>query len=212
LKINPDRLEACPQSAKGIIFMEAIETKSIELAGVTYRISLYPDHFAENPLQDWSEMGQIFSLNRRHENYDPEAIEAAIRSNPDAVPLSYYEHGLCRWAVSGEFPMVANCPFDSVSFAGLWLPDAETIGSASGLTQAERRRFMEERARQAAEVYTQWCNGEVYGFEIERMTACTCCGSEQAEPLESCWSFYGFEDCLSEAERILAAITEGEAA
>ena len=73
--------------------MEAIETNTIEQNGQTYRVRIFHDQDAPNPLTDWSEMGTILSLNRRHVNFDPAGVEAAIESNPDAVPLSYFEHG-----------------------------------------------------------------------------------------------------------------------
>ncbi len=100
--------------------MDAIETKTVEQDGQTYRISIYADPDAPNPLKDWSEMGTILSLNRRHSNFDPAGVEQAIEHNPDAVPLSYYEHGLCLWSVAGELPLAARCRWDSVSFAGVW--------------------------------------------------------------------------------------------
>jgi hypothetical protein len=68
--------------------MEAIETEIVERDGQTYRIRIYPDADAPNPLEDWSEMGAILSLNRRHINFDPAGVEEAITGNPDAVPLS----------------------------------------------------------------------------------------------------------------------------
>src|SRR5690242_20587136 len=110
--------------------MDAIETKIIEQDGQTFRISIYADPDAPNPLKDWCEMGTILSLNRRHPNFDPARVEEAISNNPDAVPLSYFEHGLCLWSVAGELPTAARCPWDSVSFAGVWLPDTETLTSA----------------------------------------------------------------------------------
>ena len=37
--------------------MNAIETQTIERDGQTFRLSIYPDPDAANPLTDWSEMG-----------------------------------------------------------------------------------------------------------------------------------------------------------
>lgn len=184
--------------------MHAIETKTVEHDGILYRIAIYPDEHAENPLEEWCEMGAILSLNRRHGNFDPEGVEAALASHPDAVPLSYYEHGLCLWRVAGELPSGANCPFDSVPLAGVWLPDAETLASARDYGGRTRRLFMQKRARRACEAYTQWCNGEIYGYAIERLTPCGECGGEHAEPVDSCWGFFGLEHCLSEAEAVIA--------
>lgn len=192
--------------------MEPIDTEILEHSGSRFRIRLYPDPDAPNPLDEWSEMGTILSLNRRHRNFDPDAIEAAVTGNPDAVPLSYYEHGLCLWRVAGELPASATCPFDSVAFAGLWLPDAETLASARFYGGRTRRHFMRKHAREACDVYTQWCNGEVYGFEIEHLTACAACGEEQAEPVESVWGFYGLEECRDEARAMAEACGRRRAA
>ena len=184
--------------------MEAIETKTIEQDGQSYRITIYADEDAGNPLEEWGEMGSILSLNRRHANFDPGGIEQAVGSNPDAVPLSYYEHGRCLWCVAGELPAAAACPWDSVRMAGLWLPDAGTLATAANYGGRTRQLFMRKRARQACDAYTLWCNGEIYGYEIGRVTACDGCQSERHEPLESCWGFYGLESCLGEA---VAAVT-----
>jgi hypothetical protein len=144
--------------------MDAIETRTVEKDGQTYRISVYAGTCAPNPLKDWDEMGTILSLNHRHCNFDPGGIEAGIRNNPDAVPLSYYEHGLCLWSVAGELAAECRCRWDSVSFAGIWLPDGLTLASARHYGGRTRHHFMRKRARQACEVYTQWCNGEIYGY------------------------------------------------
>ena len=87
--------------------MDAIETKTIERDGQTFRIRIYADADAPNPLEDWDEMGTILSLNRRHVNFDPDGVEAAI-GDPDAVPLSYYEHGLVP--VVGRRGIARRCP------------------------------------------------------------------------------------------------------
>lgn len=192
--------------------MDAIETTTVEQDGSTYRITIYPDGDTPNPLEDWSEMGTIHSLNRRHGNFDPAGVEGAIAHNPDAVPLAYFEHGLCRWSVAGELPPGCQCPFDSVAFAGVWLPDAETLESAQKYGGRTRRHFMRKRARQACEAYTQWCNGEIYGYEVERIGTCPCCGHETAEPVDSLWGCYGLDYCRSEAAAAVAACQSKSAA
>lgn len=122
--------------------MNAIETKTLERNGQTVRIRIYADAYAPNPLEAWSEMGTILSLNSWHNNHDPAGIGEAIETNADAVKLSYYEHGICRWSVSGELPAADHCPWDSVSFAGIWLPDAETLESAKPYGGRTRQLFM----------------------------------------------------------------------
>ena len=184
--------------------MDAIETTTIEQDGQTFRITVYVDADAPNPLEDWDEMGTILSLHRRHVNFDPDGIGEAI-DDPDAVKLSYFEHGRCLWSVAGELPAAARCPFDSVGFAGMWLPDALILASARNYGGSTRRHFMRKRARQACGVYTQWCNGDVFGYEVSRILPCDGCGSDQAEPVDSCWGFFGLDECLSAATAAVVA-------
>jgi hypothetical protein len=179
--------------------MDAVETETIERDGQTYRIRIFHDPDAPNPLEDWSEMGTILSLSRRHANHISTGVDDLLDNNPDAMPLSYFEHGRCLWCVAGELPPGADCRWDSVGIAGFWLPDAVTLASARHYGGWTRRQFMRKRARQACDAYSQWCNGDVYGYEIERITVCGCCGEEKAESVDSCWGFYGLDYFLSEA-------------
>ena len=173
--------------------------------GHTYRITIYPDEDAPNPLDNWSEIGTILSLNRRHRNFDPAGIDAAITTNPDAVPLSYFEHGRCRWSVAGEQPARGGCPWDSVPLAGVWLPDAETLASAARYGGRTRQIFMRIRAAQACDAYSQWCNGDIYGYSVERIGVCPTCNDEHAEPIDNCHGYYGWDACLAEARAIVTA-------
>jgi hypothetical protein len=185
--------------------MEAISTEAVCHHGETFRITIYANPHAGNPLEDWGEMGRILSRNRRHANHMPGSVDELLEENPDAVPLSYYEHGLCLWRVAGELPAHLHCPWDSVGIAGFWLPDADTLESARNYGGWTRRQFMRRRAREACEAYTQWVNGDVYGYEIERVVTCPDCGEDSAEAVDSCWGFYGFGACLSEAKSHLAS-------
>ena len=185
--------------------MHAIETEIVERDGRTYRITIYPDGDSPNPLDDGDEMGTILSLNRRHGNFDPDGIDAAIETNPDAVPLSYYEHGQCLWSPAGKLPAGARCRWDSAPFAGVWVPDAATLASARHYGGRTRRLFMRKRARQACDAYTRWCNGEIYGYEVHRLEPCDGCGGERSESVDACWGFHGLEACRNEAKAVIGA-------
>lgn len=125
------------------------------VAFVTYRY----DDLAPNPLGDDHFLGSIYSFNARHVNYvHPD--ELAERGYKGVVPLSYFEHGLCRWFVAGHADVVLpDFQWDGVTVAGAWVPP-EQDGSPS---EAERL----ERAKAACEVYTAWCNGNVYFWSVD---------------------------------------------
>lgn len=185
--------------------MKPIDTETIRHEGRVYRIRFYADADPPNPLEDWSEMGQILSLDRRHANFDPEGVASAIADHPDAVKLSYFEHGQCLWSVAGDLPSDCRRPFDSVPLAGVWLPDADTLESAARYGGRTRRHFMRKRARRACDAYTRWCNGEVYGYAIERVTDCTACGGEHAEAVDRCGGFFDLDDCRGQARAACSA-------
>ena len=179
--------------------MEAIESKTIVAGGDAYRITIYYDEDSPNPLDDWSEMGTILSLNRRHRNFEPDRIVAAVEHDVDAVKLSYFEHGRCLWSVAGEQPAAARCPWNSVPFAGVWLPDAITLASAACYAGRTRELFLRKRARDACNAYSKWCNGDVYGYIVERIVECPTCDESQIEKLSSCWGFCELDECRSDA-------------
>lgn len=182
------------------------ETLNFEKDGKSLVIHIEHDQDAGNPLEEWDEMGEIISLNRRHRSFNADRVHREIEGNPDAVALSYYEHGNCLWSVYGELPAGADS-WDSVDIAGVWVPDSLTLESAGTLEGITRKEFMQNRAREACEVYTQWCNGEVYGYRACAVTVCECCGTRKEEKIESCWGFYGYDDCREAAMRSIGATT-----
>jgi hypothetical protein len=129
------------------------------------------DECSSNPLEDWDAMGSIFSFNSRHCNHiDREQVEAYIDEyGEDAVFLSYFEHGNCLWGVAGTMSGMPDFRWDGVGTAGLWIPDKYLLEEAEKMEKGspERLAKMKKWAGQACEVYTQWCNGEVYGATVE---------------------------------------------
>ena len=147
----------------------AIRTFSIN----GYRVSIFQDETAPNPLRDMDEMGIIMSPSRNSVNFNP-AIEDA-REHPGMVDLGRTTNG------------------------DIWIPDNATMESAKLLTGQERADFMAERARQAIESFHRWLRGDVYGYVIDRVSKCECCSQEVVKHIDSCWGFYGFDDCVAEA-------------
>lgn len=122
-----------------------------------------------NPLEESDAMGSIFSFSTRHNNYaDRDKREELYEEyDKDIVFLSYFEHGNCKWGVKGSMSNMPDFRWDGVSAAGMWVPDKYLRIEAKNMQGEERRKKMEEWAGQACEVYTQWCNGEVYGVIVK---------------------------------------------
>jgi hypothetical protein len=89
----------------------------------------------------------------------------------DRIPLSYFEHGQCRWGVAGSMDHWPDAQWDLTRYAGFWEPDesVEECAEMKGFEYGsdERIKWMRRQAQEACKLYTCYCNGWVYGFVIE---------------------------------------------
>lgn len=154
---------------------------------------LAQDEDCPNPCTDSDGMGNIRSFSRRHiNNIDPQEARSMMKTDKMVVPLSYYEHGLCLWdVVDGE--RIGQCPdpqWDQVAFAGVWVPDDCCRDEIKSRSRKQHRKYHSvaiELAKQCCETYTDWSNGNCYGYIIERYNAQ---GQFQNQE-DSCWGFIG---------------------
>lgn len=93
--------------------------------------------------------------------------------NGTAFLLSYYEHGLGKWSRQG---CGTQCQWDTAQMAGILIcPDDWTP-----VDETSRERQIDK----TLEVYSDWCNGNVYGFDIE---------DADGDTIDSCGGFIGSE-------------------
>lgn len=149
------------------------------------------DYFAENPLDVFDGYGHMRSFSRKHTNFcDRNEFEYIADCNgADLVLLSYFEHGNCLWGVRGTMSNMPDFQWDGVETAGFWVPDAELIDTAPQFGP-ERRAYMEARAAEACRVYTDWCNGETYGYSLEIVGV----RNNLFAHTDSCSGFYGWDE------------------
>lgn len=164
-----------------------------------YKLTVTHDPDMECPDNDcW----KVLSFNRKHINFaDMSKLDTDDLSQKCvaglAFPLSYYEHGLCRWSLGGTGP---SDRFDSVAFAGI----LEWIGEHEDSRTAEQRR---EMAKEYLERYTEWCNGSVYWVQLEAIGRETCptCHHEAVEGTEvySCGNIYKISEAVEDFKEML---------
>jgi len=149
------------------------------------QIMFWHDDCADSPCEEdgWT----VYSFGRRHSNYkDPydlgfgpngevedENLLAKMQSGL-AFTLSYFEHGNCIWSLRDELPPGANCRWDSVGLAGLlvWEGEEDDLGPK---TREDRMKD----ARGFVERFTEWCNGEIFGYSIKVLRPCHACGKDE---------------------------------
>lgn len=151
-----------------------------------YTITVEVSDVQENPCEDdgW----KVYSFNRNHINFanpndllEDEDVQKKLETGY-AFRLGYYEHGSSSWFLQGQGGPGTDCPWDGVRFAGLivWENDPSEIG---GETPEDR----EKDAERFLEIYTSWCNGEIYQYSIE---------NHDGEFVDSCCGFYSAESML----------------
>lgn len=156
-------------------------------------VSSDPDENPSNPLENVDGVGTIRSFGRKHRN--PMSVGEALdlmKEDADVVPLSYHEHGTCVWSVADGVP---TDDFDSVGFAGVWIPD-ESVRESVPKDAREgdaRRAWFREQAKQACTMYTFYCNGDVHDVRVRAFRA-----RRQGERVYDRPSDYRFEEPLSE--------------
>lgn len=132
---------------------------------------------------------------------------------PIAAFLSYFEHGNCKWSRMGHGPADYG-GFDTVSFAGVLLltddyaPGGEYAEWWAGLSPDEKADavdvFLEE--------YTNWANGETYGYTIAEQTGTcpTCYRENDPDLIESSGGYTGSEYFAQELRGTLADLWDIE--
>ena len=205
------------------------EPVSTKVGNYIVFVELVHDQDAMNPC-DMDGMGHVWSFNRNHSNYlrdfeFPDTKDACRTKlyeqyGKDIVVLGYFEHGGSIWHVEDELPAgtEGDYQWDGVSFAGIWEPDRTILDviPKGKHTGKARRTWMLKQARACCETYTQWCNGEVYGYDIEAFKQRMHSDDERAfdEPddyrfddavyNDSCFGYYG-RTSVQEAMRESAA-------
>lgn len=157
---------------------------------------------AESPLEH--DAAVIFAM--LHNRYANPAEKHGLKSQEDmdeferqncrgksapwaAFPLFMFDHSGTAYKVGrpvapGERPVNPfSCPWDSGRVGWLFVKLSEI--APRNMRRAEKLAKAAECARITCEVYTQWANGEVYGYVIE---------DEDGDTLDSCWGFIGEAD------------------
>lgn len=177
--------------------MEPIET-------ITYKnhtISIFPDDYSESP-RTWDNLCEFHCCHRRYSLGDEgfsystgsdciDVAQQAEKQGDIVLPLYLYDHSGITISLT---PF--SCPWDSGQVGFVIIRRAKMLKEFS----AKRfTSFLKKRAYDIAEsevqTYDQFLRGEIYGYRID-------------EDGDSCWGFYGQEECIAEAKNIIDVMEE----
>ena len=87
-------------------------------------------------------------------------------------------------------------PWDSGIVGIIYMDKQTTIDNFPGADEISWYVIAEEHIRDEVSEYDQWITGDVWGYTLEKVTTCECCGQEERETIDSMGGFYG-NDILS---------------
>jgi len=175
---------------------EAIETVKYK----KHTIEIFPDEHCENPIQTWDVLGEYLCWHRRYNlgNSDrfttPDEVVAYARQTQSLLfPLFLYDHsGIVLSLSNSHYPFTDQWDAGQLGFI---LVDREKVLKEFGKKRLTKqlKQKIGQIIEGEVETYNQYLAGDVYGYVVSR----------DNEHIDSCWGYYGQDDCLSEARSIV---------
>lgn len=100
------------------------------------------------------------------------------------------------------------CDSGCIGFAIITKESLESIGlKPEDLSEEQMNDMIDDDVREL----NQWNNGEVYRFEVVKITKCPCCNNIEEEEIDSCGGYYEIEQILDEfKDRIEEGLSDSE--
>ena len=114
------------------------------------------------------------------------------------LPLYLYDHSGISMNTTGF-----SCNWDSGRVGFIFISKKKMLEEYGGkiVTQKLKDRVT-EYLKGEVETYDQYLTGDVYGYRVFKVETCDK-GCEHEEELDSCWGFYGEDECMEEGVSIM---------
>ena len=169
-----------------------------------YLIEIIQENDPESP-REWDNLGKMICFHSRYNlgdkhDFSREEAQKFLKSKEICVslPLYLYDHSgitmktspfSCRWD-SGQVGWIVVSKEQVRKEYNVKRINKELVEKVTKVLEGE------------VETYDQYLTGDVYGYRISKVTECEL-GHEHKEEVDSCWGFYGEDECMTEAEGIV---------
>jgi hypothetical protein len=196
--------------------MQLDPVETFEHHGLTVEIHL--DTEPASP-REWDNLGEMVAFPRLSREYTKSLYDRESTSTEDDAVARGGTALLARYLSITEGAIVVPFYFADYGSSGarMWATEPDTDDTDSGFFVVDRDTIIKEygddseASRQRAysclkaEIATmsQYVEGDVYGYIIT--------GHEQPELGDSCWGFFGTEECIAEAKSMAEWLAHEEA-
>ena len=173
--------------------MECIQeiTKSNE------KLEIMTDESCESP-REWDNLTVIVTIKNNHHDIGDIQVNSSeelremleVKKALFSMPLYIYEHsGMSLKCFEDKIP---KYPYNDQWDAGCigMVFTTEALLKEAGLTTMPKKE-VQEQMKTEIETYSQWCNGECYGFRLSKWSKCDKCNQVEDKEIDSCYGFYG---------------------
>ena len=175
-----------------------------------YKIEVIQDENPESP-RTWDNMGKMICFHRRYDlgdkhdyksnDYDGwEELKEQIEKDYNVgviLPLYLYDHSGITMNTTGF-----GCQWDSGQVGWIFCTKEEMESNFMKLSGQDLIERSEVLLKGEVETYDQYLTGDVYGYRVSEVKVCSE-GHEHEEELDSCWGYYGQENCMLEGVGIV---------
>lgn len=166
----------------------------------TLSLSIVQDEHYDSP-RDWDNLGTMVCFHNRYDlgdkhNYSIEEAQSLLkRKDVLALPLYLYDHSGLSISASSF-----SCQWDSGQVGFIFVTH-EKIKKDFNVKRLTKKVLENAKKSLLSEVkaYDQYLTGDVYGYSIT---------DANGEHIDSCYGFFGYEYCKSEAESQLKYFNE----
>ena len=169
-----------------------------------FELEIEQDSSPDSP-RTWDNLGTMVCFHKRYNlgdktdyrssDYDSwDELRQGIIENEGEVfmlPLYLYDHSGITISTR---PF--NCPWDSGQVGYIFVSKNKV--KKEGIDESKVIDYLKGEV----ETYDQYLTGDVWGYRIYEVETCSL-GHEHKTLVDSCWGFYGEEDCRVEAESIM---------
>jgi hypothetical protein len=176
-----------------------------------YLIEIIQDDYTDGP-REWDNLGKMicfhsrYNLGDKHDyqfydynSYDEQRKDIEKTENTCVIlPLYLYDHSGITISTS---PF--GCNWDSGQ-VGWIIVSKENVRKEFGVKRITKEIIEKVTNILEGEVktYDQYLTGDVYGYRVSKVTECEL-GHEHKEEVDSCWGYYGVEECMTEGESVV---------
>lgn len=170
-----------------------------------YIVRTYIDESPDNP-RSWDNFGKMICFHKRYDLGDKhdyksndysgwsELKEQIEQDNNVGIilPLYLYDHSGITISTS---PF--GCQWDSGQVGWIFCIKEEMENSFIELSGQDKEERCEVLLKGEVETYDQYLRGDIYGYRVFKIETCNL-GCVHEEEVESCWGFYGEDECMTE--------------